>query len=386
MIDKFAEIREHYPVIQKYTYLDTATSGLISKDSYQKIRDHLDRRFQEGMDIAWYRDCWKNADKMREKVAEIINAAGNEIFFESNNSTAINVLSTGLEFAPGSNVVTTELAYPPIVYTWQNQQKRGLEVRLASQENGMVPTTKLLELVDDQTIAISISCVENTTGFRHNLEEIGRFCRERGIIFAVDATQCIGALEIDVQKMAIDFLTVSSYKWLNNVFGIGFGYVNRELLPKLGQTYMGWAGNVDRLNRSRYYLSPSPGAERFESGGLNWIGLVGLEAAIQTYLDLGKAEVEEYLLGLTDTLYARVAESDTIQLLDFPKDNRSTINCLRLPSSWELTNVILVKNGIRANFTAGNLLRVGFHFYNNVTDIDNLFDFFAKCEQGTIFR
>lgn len=387
MADKFAEIREHFPVTKKYTYLETATSGLISNEVYQSIRDHLDRRFQDGMSRDWYIACWDNADGMREKVGKVINAAANEIFYTFDSSTAINILSTGLEFAPGANVITTAIAYPPTVYTWLNQKKRGLELRLAPQDKGMVPLARLLELADDHTAAIHVCGVENGTGFRHDLEEIGRFCREHGIVFAVDGTQCVGALEIDVRKMAIDFLTVHGYKWLNNPLGIGFGFVSSELLPKLNQTYMGWSGNANRLDRSGYFLNPSPGAQRFECGGLNWTGLAGLEAAIDTYLDLGKADVEAYILGLIDMLYSRVGEMDAIQIMEFPKVNRSSICCLRLPESWGITGDILARNGIRASFTnSTNFMRVGFHYYNNVADIDNLCDFFARCEQGTILR
>lgn len=96
------------------------------------------------------------------------NAEADEIFFDINCSSALNVISSGLEFPPGSNVVSTDLAFPSTPLTWLNQSRRALEVRLALAENGMVTLERLAELVDEKTIAVSVCYVEYSSGFRHN--------------------------------------------------------------------------------------------------------------------------------------------------------------------------------------------------------------------------
>lgn len=105
---------------------------------------------------------------------------------------------------------------------------------------------------------------------------IGRFCREKDIFFVVDATQFIGALEVDVKEMNIDFLAVSSYKWLNNVFGTGFGYASKKdhREDRTSNTWDG-SGNTNRMDHSAFKLDLAGGARRYETGGCNWIGVVG---------------------------------------------------------------------------------------------------------------
>ena len=239
-MDPFAEIRKLYPAACNTLYLDTPTSGLISTRSYERIRAHLDRRFQDGMDIPGVFSSWDEADRMRTLAAAAVHAVPDGVFFDANCSSILNVLSAGLEVRPGANIVTTGLAFPATVYTWLNQAKRNLSLRFAPAEAGAVPIDRLLACVDQDTAVISLCAVENTTGFRHDLAAIGAFCRQRGITLAVDATQCIGAMEIDVEGMGIDFLAVSSYKWLNNLFGIGFGFVRPELLDRIRQPFAGW--------------------------------------------------------------------------------------------------------------------------------------------------
>ncbi len=373
---KFTEIRNKYPVLEKYTYLDTATTGLISEDSFNSMSAFLENRYREGMDIPDYQSNWKFADDARQLAAEAINAQEDEIFYADNCSAILNVFSTGIQPAEGSNVVTTDLAFPSTPYTWMNQAGRGIETRIAKSANGEVTYETLTALADEKTAALSLCAVENTSGFRHDLARIGAFCKKNGIYLAVDATQCIGALEIDVQAMNIDFLAVSSYKWLNNVFGIGFGYVGRNLMRKIKQQYAGWVGNKNRFDHSRIDFDLSDSAKRYEMGGLNWVGIRGMAESLKTYLALGKKDAEKYILELTGYLYSKAEESGHIGVVGpFPEANRSGISYLTYPKEWKLDDGILRKNGIRAHVASHNTIRVSVHFYNNSRDVDELFKF-----------
>ncbi len=378
---KFAEARGKYPVLQKYAYLDTATTGLISEESFHSMSGFLESRYREGMDIPDYQANWKFADDARVLVAEAINAEEDEVFYADNCSAILNVFSTGVKPSEGSNVITTDLSFPSTPYTWMNQADKGIETRIAKSTGGQIHYETLMDLVDEKTFALSLCAVENTSGFRHDLKRIGTFCRENDIYLAVDATQCIGALEIDVQAMNIDFLAVSSYKWLNNVFGIGFGYVSRELMKKIDQQYAGWVGNKDRFDHSRIHFDLSDSAKRYEMGGLNWIGIHGMKEALKNYLALGKKETENYILDLTRYLYEKVENSRHIGVVGpFQEANRSGISYIKYPAEWKLNDGILRENGIRAHVASGNEIRVSVHFYNNTSDIDRLFEFLDSYE------
>ena len=228
--------------------------------------------------------------------------------------------------------------------------------------------------MDEKTLAVSICSVEPSSGFRYDLHELGRVCKERNVYLVVDATQSLGAMELDVQEMNIDVMVASTYKWLNNVFGIGVGFIRKELLVKIVPNHMGWVGTRDRIKDfSNLELTINEGAKRFETGGLNWIGLSvsGLAESINTYLSLGKRDVEDHILALVDVLYRGIEGLENVKLLpSIPLQNRSNIVYLRATEMNNLTEDVFRANGIRVNLS-GSKIRVGIHFYNNESDLQD---------------
>lgn len=378
---KFEKIRlEQYPLVQKYTYLDTSTTGVFSTRSRDAMVDFIDDRYAEGMDMYDFVDNWKHADALRETAAKVINADASEVFFSASSSEMLNVFTNGIELKENANIITTDLAFPATVFSWFNRVGKE-NVRIARSDDGKLPTERLFELVDENTAVISLCLVEHSSGWRHDIKTIGEFCKERGIYLVLDATQCICAMKIDVVETHIDFLAVSSYKWLGGVFGVGFSYVSNRILDKISPKYVGWTGNKDRLNNSEYKLDLSDDANRFETGSLNWVGLRGLEQSLNIYLELGKDDIEEYILSLVDYLYESVAKSKKLRLVGpFPEENRSGIVYIKLPKKWELNDKILRENGIRAHATNNSAIRVGIHFFNNKEDIDRLIEFLESYE------
>ena len=378
---KFEKIRlEQYPLVQKYTYLDTSTTGVFSTRSRDAMVDFIDDRYSEGMDMYDFVNNWKHADALRETAARVINADASEVFFSASSSEMLNVFTNGIELKENANIITTDLAFPATVFSWFNRVGKE-NVRIARSDDGKLPTERLFELVDENTAVIALCLVEHSSGWRHDIKTIGEFCKERGIYLVLDATQCICAMKIDVKEAHIDFLAVSSYKWLGGVFGVGFSYVSSRILDKISPKYVGWTGNKNRLNNSEYKLELSDEANRFETGSLNWVGLRGLEQSLNIYLELGKDDIEEYILSLVDYLYEKIAVSKKLRPVGpFPEENRSGIVYIKLPKKWELNDKILLENGIRAHATNNSTIRVGIHFFNNKEDIDRLIEFLESMQ------
>ena len=374
-MEKFEKIRKEYPGLEHQAYLDTSTTGLISKKSYEAMRKQLDRRHFNGVTITEYWEDWAYADKVREPVAEMINAEEKEVFYGKDCSDMINVFVSKVDIPINANVVIPDISFPSTRNSWLNRVPNGLEVRYVKNNNGVVTTKQIIEDMDEQTLAVSICSVEPSSGFRYDLHELGKVCKERNVYFVVDTTQSLGAMEMDVREMNIDVMVASSYKWLNNVFGIGVGFIRKELLVEIVPNHMGWVGIRDRIKDfSNLELTMNEGAKRFETGGLNWIGVRGLEESINTYLSLGKRDVENHILALVDLLYRGIEGLENIKLFPIiPLHNRSNIVYLRVAESMHMTEGDFRKNGIRVNVSGSNI-RVGIHFYNNESDIQSLID------------
>ena len=381
-MNKFDLQRQYYPVLAYRTFLNTAQSGLIPTYAADAICADIQDRVQNAMDIVSTNERWADADSLRFRVAEMLHCDSTEITFGSNSSTLFNIFSNGIGLKTGDNVITYDSAYFAMPYTWINKRQDGVEARIAAARDGRIDMSDLISLVDEKTRAISVCHVDFASGYRHDLVELGAYCRERGIYFAVDATQTCGVLEIDVGKMNIDFLTTSCYKWLQCVWGLGIAYIRRGLLDVIKQDSMGWSCTKDKNHNNPLVLDLSENANRFEYGGLNFPALAGLRRTIETYLKLGPADIEEHVLSLADYAYERAEASKKVSVWgNFEPKYRSHIVTLQYPESWPVTREYLLDNCIVAMPFGPGRCRIGIHYYNNKQDIDRLFAIFEKMEK-----
>ncbi|MCK5763830.1 MAG: aminotransferase class V-fold PLP-dependent enzyme, partial [Clostridiales bacterium] len=125
-MDKFKLIRKEYPGTQNQTYLDTATTGLLSNASYEAMKERLDTRNLKGLKMSEYFSDWNHADEMRKLVAQMINAEKEEVFYGKDCSEILNAIASNIEIPIGSNVVTANISFPSTRNAWLNREKDGL--------------------------------------------------------------------------------------------------------------------------------------------------------------------------------------------------------------------------------------------------------------------
>jgi selenocysteine lyase/cysteine desulfurase len=371
ILTKFHEIRELFPGAEKNIYLDTATSGLLPKNTYQIMEEHLRLRMEDGLIIEKYWDKWSKVDELRSKVAKLINCIPEEVYFGISSSDMINAFSANIEIPEGKEILVPDISFPSTRNTWLAREKDGAKVRYIKAVNSVVTTESIIESIDDNTFAVSICSVEPSSGYFYDLKKIGEACRDKGVYFVVDSTQGLGAMKHDVKEMKIDVLIDSTYKWMSNIFGIGLGYIRKDILKDLTPSHIGWVGTNDRMKDfSNPLLNMSEEAKKFETGGLNWLGILGLDSSLDIVENLGKENIESYILELTDYLYEKVEKTEGISFYpEINKENRSCISYLKIDNP--LTKEEFLERGVVLN-VSGDKIRVGLHYYNNKKDVDAL--------------
>lgn len=372
-MNKFKEVRSLYPALKNQVYLDTPTSGLLSASSYEAMKCKLDKSHFEGLSLNEYWNEWTHADHVRKKVAEMINASEEEIFFGKDASDMINAFVANIGFPSGSNVIIPDISFPSTRNAWLNREWDGLKVRFLPNKAGIVTTDEILSYIDENTFAISICAVEPSTGYAYDLNLLSKVCSEKNIFLVIDTTQGLGLMCYDMEKTRIDVMVSSTYKWMNNVFGLGIGYIRKEILKDLKPSHVGWTGIRDRKRDfSNLELTFSATASRFETGGLNWIGLAGLEESITTYLKLGNEDVQNHTMKLVQYLYDKMAEVKHFKIEpSLTKENRSGIVYLEISEKVSVTEEAFAQMGIRLH-VSGNKVRLGLHFYNSFDDVNKL--------------
>ncbi len=181
--------------------------------------------------------------QVRSAAAELTGAAADEIAFVKNTTHGVQIAAGGIRWKDGDNVVMPSIEFPANVYPWMGLWRRGVELRMVEPADGLVTAEMLAEVCDSRTRAVTVSQVQFSTGQRIDLDALGDFCRGRGIFLHVDAIQGLGALEIDVGRSKIDFLSAGGHKWMMGLPGVGIFFCpqgtsrpDRYLEPRLDRS------------------------------------------------------------------------------------------------------------------------------------------------------
>lgn len=363
------EIREDFPVTKKKIFLNHAGVSPLPKPVSEAMKAYLEERsLPEEPDF--------QLDMSRKVFAKLIHADTSEIALVPNTSTGMNIAANIPEYPSGSNVVTTDLEFPSVVYPWlRSHLKPRVEVRYVRNIRGQLRLEDFEKKVDDHTVAVAVSHVEYSNGFRNNLKAIAEIAHQHGAAIIVDACQSAGALGIDVRHDDVDFLTTSCFKWLLGPCGAGFLYVKEDLIERSEPVFIGWASvkdetfeTIELWNNRELKLSET--ARRFETGTPSILCYIGATAAAELLLKIGMDEIESRLTGLTGFLIERLKEEGFEVQTPQAIEHRSGIVNFIVDNPQQEAEM-LRKKGIIVSARM-NGIRVSPHFYNTKEELERL--------------
>src|SRR5713101_5133988 len=208
----------------------------------------------------------------RERIAKLVGATAKEIIFTSGATESDNLAIKGVAEMykeKGNHIITAVTEHKAVLDTGKRLEKYGYRVTyMAVQKDGLIDLEELKHVMDDKTILVTIMAANNEIGVVQPIAEIGKLCRERGVIFHTDATQAVGKIPIDVNKMNIDVMSISAHK-MYGPKGVGALYVRRKN-PRVQISAIIDGGGHERGMRS---------------GTLNVPGIVGLGKACQLCME-----------------------------------------------------------------------------------------------------
>jgi len=368
-LKKLSKYRSEFPITEKYTYLNNAA---ISAPSTRVVKavEAIYREFSRcGIDCgsAWI----ERITEVRELFARLIHADPDEIAFTGNTSEGLSAIAAGLKWKKGDVVLIPEPEFPANVYPWMNLERYGVQVTFIQRRDGRLDIEDLNKALQPKTRLISLSSVDFAGGFRSDLKAMGSFCKEKGILFCVDAVQSLGVIPMDVKKYGIHFLSAGGHKWLISSMGCAGLFISKDVADLLHPEIVGWKSVVDDNNFFRIDFDLKPNALRFEPGTMNVAGIYALGAAIDLLLEAGIDKIYRHVMDIIDYLVEGLKGKNIIIKTPMGQKERSGIFSFVPASDPEALIKSFQEKKIIASLRNG-MIRISPHFYNNIEDIDLL--------------
>jgi len=287
-------------------YMDNAATTQVRQEVLDEMIPYFMDKYGNASSIFSLGSLSKVAiEKSREQIAKILNANKEEIYFTSGGSESDNWAIKGIAYnnrEKGNHIITSKIEHPAVLNTCHELEKQGFKITyLDVDKDGIINLNELKSAIREKTILISIIFANNEIGTIMPIEEIGKLAQENNIYFHTDGVQAIGSINIDVEELNIDLLSMSSHKFYG---------------PKgIGALYIRKGTHIDSL-------MSGGGQERYKRAGTeNVPAIVGMGKAIElAYEDFDTSNAR--LIALRNRLINKIEDSITGVRLNGHRTNR----------------------------------------------------------------
>jgi len=278
----------------KKIYMDYAATTPVDEEVLKEMLPYFKEKYGNASSLhSFGRDAFDAIEKAREQVAKIINSTPDEIIFTSGGTESDNLAIKGIAYKnkdkrkkEGPHIITCSIEHPAVLETCKHLEKQGFDVEFISVDKyGLVDPGDLEKAISKNTFLVTIMFANNEIGTIQPIEEIGKIAEQHDILFHTDAVQAVGKEHIDVNKLNIDLLSISSHK-IYGPKGVGALFVRKGVKP---EPVLHGGGHEKGLRSSTY----------------NTPGIVGLGKACE--LGLKRMEKDrEHMKKLRDTLIKNI--------------------------------------------------------------------------------
>jgi len=364
-----------FPVARERIFLGHAGVTALPRSAADAMHAHITASCENHQEFG---DILKSIASARATCARLIGADRDEIALLGPTSLGLSLFANGLTWKPGDEVLYYGDDYPANDYPWTNLQRQGVVAKkIPTPEIGRITPEAVEAALTSRTKLVALASCHFLTGWRIDVDAIGRLLKDRGVLFSLDAIQTAGAFPVSVEH--VDFLSADAHKWMLGPLAIGIVYVKRERFAECAPTLLG-AWNVKSPNFiAQDAIAFFETAQRYEPGVLNLTGMFGMKASLDLLLGIGIERVAGAILAVRDELQAGLAEMGFGFLSPTDSPLRSGIVTCRHPQKsgpalFAALEAASVTCSLRNSRDGVDWLRFSPHFYNTGDEIRRVLD------------
>ncbi|MDC0066270.1 aminotransferase class V-fold PLP-dependent enzyme [Verrucomicrobia bacterium] len=371
-----------FPIAREKIFLSHAAVTALPHCAAQAMADYA---YSSCKDHQEFPEFMKTMAETRQLSANLIGAEASEVALLGPTSLGLSLFAKGISWEPEDEVICYMDDYPANVYSWMELERIGVKVKYLKPDELGVITPELIESnLSGKTRLVALASCNYLSGYRIDIDSIGKMLGQKNILFALDGIQTCGAFPTSVEH--VDFMSADAHKWLLGPMAMGIVYVKQKNFDLLRPALLG-AWNV----RSPDYITQEEisfhnSARRYEPGVLNASGIVGLKAVLEMIQKIGIDSISERLLEIKSIL-VKGLESLGYKIHG-PKNGKNASSITTFSHQSEKSSQIfenLNNAGIiascRKNRQGEELLRFSPHFYNTEREINQSLDILAQLSR-----
>jgi len=354
--------------------MNAASWGLLPRSAAEEAADLTLRRnrirgFREEELGGIQRRC-------RAAAALLLGVDASEIALAPNTSFGVNLAAALVGRGPAGRILVSRGEFPANVLPWKALESRGFTVDvIPTGEDGLPDEPEMVRRLDAEDVrALAVSAVQYASGHKADLSLLGRACRERGVLFCIDAIQALGASPLDARAVYGDVVASGGQKWLCAPWGSGFVYVRKELHAHFDPPMVSWLSQEGAMrldDRERYALNWRGDARKFELATLGVQDYLGLARSLEVLLEMGIDRIRRHIDTVHGPLLEWVDAHPEVRLVT-PRDPARRAGIISfMPRSTQESATALADAGVVCGVRAG-LLRLAPHFYNTPEEMEEV--------------
>ncbi len=371
------ELRRHeFPVVRDKIFLAHAGVCPLPRRTAQAVADYAHEASTGDQEKFIFPGI---LDDGRKLAARLLNCQADEIAFVGPTSLALSFIASGLKVRRGENILIYFDDYPSNVYPWMALAEKGVEVRLMNTRGlGVIRPTDVMGQVDENTRLVALASSHFISGYRIDIPTIGKYLRERNILFCVDGIQTLGAFPTTVEN--VDMLAADAHKWLLGPCGAGLLYMRREVQDQVTPPIYGWHNVHCPDFVAQEHIDFRKDARKYEAGTHNLLGVVGLMAAMELILEIGVENISAELLRKRAWLVPRLrAKGYSVLQAEAPPEIGSGIVSFHsadkdLAVLHRRLSEAIIFTSLRVDRSGRRYVRLSPHFYNTDKELQRVME------------
>ncbi len=372
-----AEYAKDFGPFKNGIWLNTASEGALPQAAVKALLECIEWKVQPY--LLTHRRFNETPLRLKKAIGQLFNVSPADVILGNSATYGIHLLANGIPFKSGDEVLTMRNDFPTDILPWLGLEKRGVLVRQLPSEGPVIQAEELFNSVTSATRLICLPHVHTFSGHILDVATIGKFCRDRGILFFLNISQSAGCMPLDIARLPVDAVTTAGFKWLCGPYGTGFCWMKPSLRQSLDYNQSYWINvlSAEELNGVDQ-LNPvlAQDAARYDVfGTANFFNFIPWISSIEYLLSVGVEKIfhdnsalgEKLISGLDPARYDLISPSAPEKrsgLIVFSHKDRS-----KNRSIFDL----LISQKIYLALWKGNL-RASPHFYNTPQEIEKLFN------------